>query len=75
MQALPLAQQLEAKPQTGHPSSAEAASVPFAAVTAATVTATSTIVASGQTSGPSTGMCTQVFFINFINDKALSHPF
>nr|XP_046239451.1 RNA-binding protein 5 isoform X1 [Scatophagus argus]XP_046239452.1 RNA-binding protein 5 isoform X1 [Scatophagus argus] len=54
VQALPLAQQLEAKPQTGHLSGVEAASVPVAPVAAATVTAASTLIASGQTADTST---------------------
>lgn len=59
MQALPLAQHLEAKPLTGHLSGIEAASVPVAPVAAATVTAASTLIASGQTADTSTGMSTQ----------------
>jgi len=49
VQALPLAHQLEAKPQTGHLSGVEAVSLPVAPVAAATVTAASTLTASGQT--------------------------
>ncbi|XP_028261558.1 RNA-binding protein 5 isoform X2 [Parambassis ranga] len=49
VQALPLAQQLEAKPQTGPLSGIEAASVPTAALAAATVNAASTVTSSGQT--------------------------
>lgn len=58
MQALPLAQPLEAKPQTRNLSGVEVLSVPLATVAAATVTATSTLT-SGQTSDTSAGMCTQ----------------
>ncbi|XP_042258454.1 RNA-binding protein 5 isoform X4 [Thunnus maccoyii] len=54
VQALPLAHQLEAKPQTGHLSGVEAVSVPVAPVAAATVTAASTLTASGQTADTST---------------------
>ncbi|XP_051804784.1 RNA-binding protein 5 isoform X1 [Acanthochromis polyacanthus] len=54
VQALPLAQQLEAKPQTGHLSGIEAASV--SAVAAATVNAASTLAASGQTGDTSAGV-------------------
>ncbi len=59
LQALPLAQQLEAKPQTGHLSGIEAASASVAPVAAATVTAASTLIASGQTADTSSGMNTQ----------------
>ncbi|KAE8298464.1 RNA-binding protein 5 Protein G15 [Larimichthys crocea] len=55
VQALPLAQHLEAKPLTGHLSGIEAASVPVPPVAAATVTAASTLIASGQTADTSTG--------------------
>lgn len=48
MQALPLAQQLEAKPQAGHISGIEAASLPAAALAAATVTTAGTLTASEQ---------------------------
>ncbi|XP_017263865.1 RNA-binding protein 5 isoform X2 [Kryptolebias marmoratus] len=48
VQALLLAQQLEAKPQTGHLSAAEAVSVPAVAAAAASVSATSTLPSSGQ---------------------------
>lgn len=56
MQALPLAQHLDLKPQTGHLSGIEAASVPAAPVP--TATAASTLIASGQTTDISTGMST-----------------
>ncbi|GLD64591.1 RNA-binding protein 5 [Lates japonicus] len=56
VQALPLAQQLDVKPQTGHLSGIEAASVPIVPVVAATVTATSTVTASGQTADTSTAV-------------------
>lgn len=48
VQALPLAQQLEAKPQAGHISGIEAASLPAAALAAATVTTAGTLTASEQ---------------------------
>ncbi|KAM8756161.1 RNA-binding protein 5 isoform 1-T2 [Acanthopagrus schlegelii] len=54
VQALPLAQHLDLKPQTGHLSGIEAASVPAAPVPAAT--AASTLIASGQTTDISTGV-------------------
>ncbi|XP_040889748.1 RNA-binding protein 5 isoform X2 [Toxotes jaculatrix] len=53
VQALPLAQQLEPKPQTGHLSSVETASAPVAPVVAATVTDASTVTTSGQTTDSS----------------------
>lgn len=59
MQALPLAQQLETKAQTGHLSGIEAASVPVAPAVAATVTAASTLAVTGQTADTNTGMSTQ----------------
>ncbi|XP_030274636.1 RNA-binding protein 5 isoform X2 [Sparus aurata] len=54
VQALPLAQHLELKPQTGHLSGIEAASVPVAPVP--TATAASTLIASGQTADISAGV-------------------
>ncbi|XP_036957517.1 RNA-binding protein 5 isoform X1 [Acanthopagrus latus] len=54
VQALPLAQHLDLKPQTGHLSGIEAASVPAAPVP--TATAASTLIASGQTTDISTGV-------------------
>ncbi|XP_029947556.1 RNA-binding protein 5 [Salarias fasciatus] len=50
VQALPLAQQLEAKPQPGPLSGIEAAALPPATVASATLTAPSTSTAPGQTS-------------------------
>lgn len=61
MQALSLAQPLEAKPQTGHLSGIEAASIPVAPVAAA-----STSTASGQTAVTSNGMYTQDFYFYFL---------
>uniref|UniRef100_A0A2I4B1N5 RNA-binding protein 5 isoform X2 n=1 Tax=Austrofundulus limnaeus TaxID=52670 RepID=A0A2I4B1N5_AUSLI len=56
VQALLLAQQLEAKPQTGHLPAAEAVSVPAVAVAAAPVSAAATLSNSGQTGDTSTAV-------------------
>ncbi|XP_041638295.1 RNA-binding protein 5-like isoform X1 [Cheilinus undulatus] len=56
VQALPLAQQLEVKPHTGHLSSMEAVSMPVASIAAATVTTAGTLAASQQTADASTGV-------------------
>lgn len=53
---MPLAQQLEAKPQPAHLPGIEAASVPVAPVPPATVTAASTTTTPGQAAVPSVGM-------------------
>lgn len=55
-QALPLAQQLEVKPQVGPPAGMEAATLPVAPVAAASVPAASTAAASGQAPPTSGGM-------------------
>lgn len=54
-----LAQQLEAKPQTGRLLGIEAASMPIAPLAAATVATAGTLTASEQTADTSTGMRTQ----------------
>ncbi|KAG7244674.1 hypothetical protein INR49_029693 [Caranx melampygus] len=54
VQALPLAQQLDTKPQTGHLPGIEAATVPVAPVVVASVATTSTLVAPGQTADTTT---------------------
>ncbi|XP_074527497.1 RNA-binding protein 5 isoform X2 [Halichoeres trimaculatus] len=54
VQALPLAQQLEVKPHTGHMSAIEATSMPAATVAAATVTTSGTLAAPQQTADTST---------------------
>ncbi|XP_026162970.1 RNA-binding protein 5 isoform X3 [Mastacembelus armatus] len=54
VQAMPIAQQLEAKPQTGHLSGVEAAPVAVNPTAGATVAAASTITTSGQTAETST---------------------
>lgn len=60
LQVLPLAQQLDTKPQPGHLPSIEAASGPVAPVVVATVATTSTLIAPGQTADTTTtGMGTR----------------
>ncbi|XP_034536762.1 RNA-binding protein 5-B-like [Notolabrus celidotus] len=61
VQGLPLAQQLEAKPHTGHLSGIEAVSMPVATVAAATVTTAGTLADSQQTADTSTAPDTSTY--------------